>query len=44
LLATRLRDAPAGADALALWRQLGIRDAERVPDLDAAAVRALIAN
>ena len=44
LLATRLRDAPAGADALALWRQLGVRDAERVPDLDAAAVRALIAN
>ena len=44
LLATRLRDAPAGADAIALWGQLGIRDAERVPDLDAAAVRALIAN
>jgi len=44
LLATRLRDAPAGADALALWRQFGVRDAERVPDLDAAAVRALIAN
>jgi len=44
LLATRLRDAPAGADALALWRQFGIHDAERVPDLDAAAVRALIAN
>ena len=44
LLATRLRDAPAGADALALWRQFGVHDAERVPDLDAAAVRALIAN
>jgi malonate decarboxylase beta subunit len=41
LLAARLRDAPEGADAVALWRQLGIRDAERVPDLDAAAVRAL---
>jgi malonate decarboxylase beta subunit len=41
LLATRLRDAPEGADAVALWRQLGIADAARVPDLDAAAVRAL---
>jgi malonate decarboxylase beta subunit len=44
LLATRLRDAPEGADAVALWRQLGIRDAERVPDLDATDVRALVAN
>jgi len=44
LLAARLRDAPEGADAVALWRQLGVREAERVPDLDAAAVRALVAN
>ena len=42
LLATRLHDAPEGADAVALWRQLGIRDAERVPDLDAAELRALV--
>jgi len=44
LLAARLRDAPEGADAVALWRQLGVREAERVPDLDAAEVRALLAN
>jgi len=44
LLAARLRDAPEGADAVALWRQLGVRNAERVPDLDAAEVRALVAN
>ena len=42
LLAARLHDAPDGADAVALWRQLGIRDAEQVPDLDAADVRALV--
>jgi len=42
LLAARLHDAPEGADAVALWRQLGIRDAERVPDLDAAELRALV--
>jgi malonate decarboxylase beta subunit len=42
LLATRLHDAPEGADAVALWRQLGIHDAERVPDLDAAELRALV--
>lgn len=41
LLAKRLHDAPDGADAVALWRQLGVRDAAHVPDLDAAAVRAL---
>lgn len=41
LLAGRLHGAPAGADALALWQQLGIRDAARVPELDAAEVRAL---
>ena len=42
LLAARLHDAPDGADAVALWRQLGICDAEQVPDLDAADVRALV--
>ena len=42
LLASRLRDAPDGADAIALWQQFGIRDAALVPDLDAAAVRALV--
>jgi len=42
LLATRLRDAPAGADAVTLWQQWGIRDAAQVPDLDAADVRALV--
>jgi len=44
LLATRLHDAPEGADAVALWRQFGIRDAEQVPDLDAADVRALLTH
>ncbi|MEP7102218.1 MAG: biotin-independent malonate decarboxylase subunit beta [Burkholderiales bacterium] len=39
LLAARLRDAPAGADAFALWRQLDIADAAQIPDLDAAEVR-----
>ena len=42
LLAGRLRDAPDGADAVALWRQLGIKDAAQVADLDAAEVRALM--
>ncbi len=41
LLARRVAQAPAGADAVALWRSLGVQDAERVPDLDADAVRAL---
>ena len=41
LLAARLAQAPAGADAVALWRQLGVAQAEHVPDLDAAAVRGL---
>ena len=41
LLAQRLRDAPEGADAVTLWQQIGIECAESVPDLDAAAVRAL---
>jgi malonate decarboxylase beta subunit len=41
LLADRLRNAPEGADAIALWQQFGVADAAQVPDLDAAAVRAL---
>ena len=44
LLATRLRllpDAVDGDEAMALWARLGIADAAHVPDLDAAAVRAL---
>lgn len=41
LLAQRLADAPAGADALALWQQLGVPRAEQVSDLDAAELRAL---
>ena len=42
LLAARLRDAPDGADAVALWQQMGVKDAARVPDLDAAGVRTLM--
>jgi len=44
LLATRLRllpDPVDGDEAMALWTRLGVADAARVPDLDAAAVRAL---
>lgn len=41
LLTTRLREAPAGSDAFALWQKLGIEDSTRVPDLDAAEVRDL---
>ncbi|MDN8613168.1 biotin-independent malonate decarboxylase subunit beta [Variovorax ginsengisoli] len=44
LLAARLRDPLAedgGDDAIALWAHLGIAGADRVPDLDVAAVRAL---
>jgi malonate decarboxylase beta subunit len=40
LLAHRLAEAPEGADAIALWQQLGVRDARHIPDLDAAEVRA----
>ena len=40
-LAARLATAPEGADAVALWQQLGVPTAARVPDLDASAVRAL---
>jgi malonate decarboxylase beta subunit len=39
-LAQRLQEAPADGDAVALWRQLGVGDAERVPDMDVEAVRA----
>ena len=41
LLAQRMSHAPEGADAVALWHAIGVADAARVPDLDAAAVRAL---
>lgn len=41
LLAHRLADAPAGADAIALWRSLGVAAPERIPDLGAAEVLAL---
>ena len=41
LLAQRLSQAPSGADAVTLWQALGVTDAVRVPDLDAAEVRAL---
>jgi malonate decarboxylase beta subunit len=41
LLARRWRDAPDGADAIRLWRQLGIGDPEVVADLDAAALQRL---
>ncbi|HEY4084082.1 MAG TPA: biotin-independent malonate decarboxylase subunit beta [Burkholderiaceae bacterium] len=44
MLAARLRDAPDGADAVALWRQFGIANAARVPDLDAGEVCALRIN
>ena len=38
LLERRLIDAPVGADAVALWRSLGVTQAELVPDLSAAEV------
>ena len=41
LLAQRMSHAPEGADAVTLWRAIGVADAARVPDLDAAEVRAL---
>lgn len=47
LLAVRLRDVPAdewtgdGSEPVALWQRLGIANAQRVPDLDVMAVRAL---
>jgi len=44
LLATRLRllpDTVDGDEAMALWAQLGVVDASRIPDLDVDAVRAL---
>lgn len=41
LLARRLADAPEGADAVGLWRSMGVKGAERVPDLSAAEVVAV---
>jgi len=41
LLARRLHDAPPGADAVALWRRLGVAAAEQVSDLSADDVRGL---
>jgi malonate decarboxylase beta subunit len=41
LLAQRLQAGVGADDAVALWQHLGIADAARVPDLGAAAVRAL---
>ena len=41
VLAQRLHAAPAGADAVALWRQCGFARPEAIPDLTAAEVRAL---
>ncbi|GAB3661339.1 biotin-independent malonate decarboxylase subunit beta [Ramlibacter alkalitolerans] len=40
-LAARLVAAGSGAEALALWAQLGVPDAARIPELGAAAVRGL---
>jgi malonate decarboxylase beta subunit len=39
LLVRRWHDAPAGADAVPFWRQLGIADAADIPDLDAVALQ-----
>lgn len=45
LLSARLRDMPPPSDdsddATALWQRLGIADAQRIPDMDVAAVHAL---
>jgi malonate decarboxylase beta subunit len=41
LLARRFHEAPEGADAAALWSQLGVVNAFQVPDLDAPAIRGL---
>lgn len=41
LLSARMRDAPAGGDAFALWREMGIEEPFHVPDLDAADVASL---
>jgi malonate decarboxylase beta subunit len=38
LLERRLIDAPLGADAVALWRSMGVTDAGLIPDLSAAEV------
>jgi malonate decarboxylase beta subunit len=44
LLSERLHAAPLGADAIALWCQLGVTRAELVPDLDAEGLRRLCAE
>lgn len=44
LLVRRLHGAPSGADAVALWRQLGITHAVQVPDLSVDELRALRAD
>ncbi len=41
LLTRRLHDAPDGADAVALWLQMGIECAAQVSDMDADEVRSL---
>lgn len=41
LLARRFHEAPEGAEAVALWSQLGVVDALHVPDLDAPEIRGL---
>ena len=41
LLSGRLLDGSSAADAVGLWQALGVPDAELVPDLNAASVRAL---
>lgn len=44
LLAQRLSATTRGADAVGLWRALGVASPERVADLDASGVRALRAD
>ncbi len=41
MLAARITDFGECADAVDIWRQLGVADAERVVDLDATQIRAL---
>jgi malonate decarboxylase beta subunit len=45
LLSARLRDMPPPSDdlddAMALWQRLGVADAQRIPDIDVAAMHAL---
>jgi len=44
LLAARLQSAPDEADAFALWRLLGVPDADKVPDANVRGVHALRAG